>query len=133
MTLREVDRIAGNPNAIEAYRAGINSLFQAGVIDALRALGRPLRRKEGADHIQMASEASWSVGWNDCLDTLLYFAERHLNTEEEKPNVRMDFGSIDKAVLSGDLTKEEADAIRRGKSINYDPKTYTRNIPEPGK
>lgn len=131
MSIKEIERLKGNPSLVEAYRIGMNSLFTAGITDALRALGRPIRRKEGADAIQMASEASWSAGWNDCLENLLYFQELHLGGTLETPNVKMDFGSLQKALQSGDLTQEEADAIRSGKPITYKPESVTSNITIP--
>ena len=128
MSIKEVERIRGNNNAIEAYRTGMNQLFQAGIIDAIRVLGRP--RRIGS-HDVMGTEGAWSSGWNDCLDTLLYFQEKYLEATQETPSVRMDFGAIDKAVQAGDLTEGEADAIRDGNPIKYDPKSYTRNIEIP--
>lgn len=131
MTVKEIERIRGSVNAIEAYRTGMNALFQAGVIDALRVLGRPKRVNNGSDIHEMASEGSWSAGWNDCLDTLLYFQEVYLDATTEIPNVKMEFGALDRAVKDGDLTKEESDALRNNRSVVYKPGDYTKNIDNP--
>lgn len=126
--LKELDRIKGNPNVIEAYRTGLNALFNSGVIDFLRAIGRPTRHKNGENHIVMASEAAWSSGWNDCLDNLLYLEDRYLTEQVPVESLRMDFGSLDRSEAKGDLTKDEIDAIKRGTTPKYDPKQYSNNL-----
>lgn len=60
--------------------------------------------------------AAQSIGFNYALDLLIYFREIVLDVaKKEVP--KMDFGGIDKALRDGDLTKEEADAIRNGQPI----------------
>src|SRR6185369_10641653 len=110
--IKELERIKGNPNVVNAYRTGMNALFQAGIIDVLRVLGRPRILTKTPE--LMALEGARSSGWNDCIDALLYFEENYLESVETGITpVKMDFGSIDTALKSGDLTEEEADAIRR--------------------
>lgn len=133
MIQKEIDRIKGNPAVLESYRSGMNSLFQAGIVDALRVLGRPKRYANGQSHIVMASEGAWSAGWNDCLEALLYFEQLYLTDGTAVPNVRMDFGSLTRAVANGELNQEEADAIRRGDTPKYKQSDYTSNITIPTK
>ncbi len=133
MIAKEIDRIKGNPSVKDAYRTGMNALFQAGIVDALRVLGRPKRHRNGESEVVMASEGAWSAGWNDCLETLLYFEQLYFNDDNpaETPNVRMDFGALSKIVESGELTREEADAIRNNTSPKYNAAEYSRNITIP--
>lgn len=133
MIQKELDRLIGNQNAIAALRTGVSALFSAGILDAIRMLGRPRRIKEGENQTVMASEAAWSSGWNDCLDTLLYFEEMYLAPDKTVPDVRMDFGALDRAVAEGNITKEEADAIRSNSTVKYDLKSLSNNIPKPAK
>lgn len=128
--IKELDRIKGNPNAVSAYRTGMSALFQGGIIDVLRVLGRPRPHKGGVE--AMALEGARSSGWNDCLEALLYFEELYLESVEAGGiPVKMEFGSIESALKSGDLTEGEADAIRGDKAYRYDPKFYTGNIENP--
>lgn len=130
MSIKEIERIRGSVNALGAYRTGMHALFEAGIIDAMRVLGRPKIRSD-SDATHMAAQGAWSAGWNDCLETFLYFEQLYLNTDTETSNVKMTFGSIDKAQDAGDLTEEEANAIRNGKPITYKPDTFTNNINNP--
>ena len=128
MIIKEIDRIKGNPNVVEAYRNAMNLLHSAGIIDALRVLGNPVMA-ETAD--KMAINGAHAAGWSGCLMALQYFEEVYLQDASDVTRVRMDFGSVDKALSSGDLTTEEADAIRRGYTIKYPTKHFTSNIDIP--
>lgn len=128
MILRELERIKGNDALTGLYLEGISKLFQSGVIDCLRALGQPTRIALGKDINVMASEASSSAGWNACLNALLYFQEMYLTDSQEQESPRMDFNSIQKLVDQGDITKEEADAIRNNTTPSYPRDKYTGNL-----
>lgn len=130
MIVKEIERIRGNVNAVNAYRTGLKALFDSGIIDALRMLGRPAIRSD-SDHTHMAAQGAMSAGWNNCLDTLLYFEEKYLSEIQETPNVQMDFGALESALKNGDISEEEAYAIRNRKSISYRTNDYTGNIENP--
>lgn len=130
---RELRELKGNKEALDIYIEARNKLVNSGVFNALRALGRPTRYETGKDINQMASEASWSSGWNDCLDSLLHFNEMYLTSEDESGIVnteqRADFNALDLAVASGFLTKEEADERKQSGTYSKPESTqYTSNI-----
>lgn len=130
---RELRELQGDAQAKEIYIEGRNKLVASGVFNALRALGRPQRYDFGKDINQMASEASWSSGWNDCLDSLLHFNEYYLPDEEavaeNNQQQAPDFGAIDLAVSRGDLTEEEANARKQqGQFTRPDVTKLTSNI-----
>jgi hypothetical protein len=61
-----------------------------------------------------------AAGWQACLDLIVDFKEKILRPIlETKATPRADFGSLDRAVESGDITKEEADAIRNNRTPTY--------------
>jgi hypothetical protein len=130
---RELRELKGDSQSEALYLEGRNKLVNSGVFNALRALGRPTRYEGGKDVQQMASEAAWSSGWNDCLDSLLHFYEFYLPPEAPSlGDTQADFGALDLAVERGDLTKEEADARKHGSTyVRPDPSQYTGNIKPP--
>jgi len=129
---RELRELQGDEQAKTTYIEGRNKLITSGVVNALRAIGRPTRYDSGKDINQMASEAAWSSGWNDCLDSLIHFHEMYLPDEETiaaSAQQPPDFGAIDLAVARGDLTKEEADARKQqGRFRQPDASQFTSNI-----
>lgn len=131
---REIAELKGDERAYELYVEGMAKLRASGYLNALRAIARPVRIERGKDVNAMASEASWSAGFNDCLDSLQHFKELYLGDSIEiKPQVA-DFGAIDLAVLRGDMTEEEA-AIRKqqGEYVRTNAQFLTGNIKLPTK
>lgn len=130
---RELREIKGDQQAYASYVDGLHKLMGSGVLNVLRALGRPTRYNLGKDLNVLSSEASWSAGWNDCLDALLHFKEMYLDDEPEvSQNNPADFGAVQLAQDKGDLTKEEADARKqRGNYTKPDISAYTGNLPKP--
>lgn len=127
---RELREIKGDKQAEAVYIDGLHKLMGSGVLNVLRALGRPTRYNLGKDEHAMASEASWSAGWNDCLDALLHFKELYLEDAPEIKTEAPDFGAVDMARSRGDLTEEEANARKqRGIYIKPDIKSITNNLP----
>lgn len=61
--------------------------------------------------MELAAQAEHSRGYNEALDDLLQFREKFLDTSASTMPPR-DYGAIDRALQAGDLTEEEADAIR---------------------
>lgn len=97
-----------------------NAIEQGGLEPFLRARGRA-KVHLGPDAIHnSALSNAWSAGWNDMLDTLLYFSDIYIS-EMNKPEgpPRLDFGGLSNAVTKKYLTKEEEDAIRAGKQPQY--------------
>lgn len=131
---RELLELKGDEQAYNLYVEGMAKLRASGYLNALRAIGRPTRHNQGKDPNQMASEASWSSGFNDCLDSLQHFKELYL--EDSKPSAAqtLEFGAVNNALLKGDLTEEEAHARKQsGHYVRPDISTVTGNIKPPNR
>lgn len=118
MIEKELAVLRANPQFVSLYLEGMSALFRSGVFGALRLIGRPIILEKGKDVQCMATQAAWSSGFNDAIDVLMNFKEQFIDVEKRAEEPRMDFGGLDYALQRGDITKEEADAIRLGKSID---------------
>lgn len=119
MLSKRLEFIKENPALLANYSQALSLLMQSGVIDVLREVGRvrfiPV---DTPNYSQvLANEMQYSLGFNDALSNLEFFVERYINPTYEGKQTVLDFGAIDRALESGDLTKEEADAIRAGNPI----------------
>lgn len=75
-----------------------------------------------------AASAANASGYNAALDDLVLFQERYL-TQQVTGKLEMNYGSVETALQLGDITKEEADAIRSGESVNYEALQRKLNPP----
>jgi hypothetical protein len=117
MIEKELAVLRANPQFVSLYLEGMSALFRSGVFGALRLIGRPIILEKGKDVHCMATQAAWSSGFNDAIDMLMNFKEKFIDVENKAEEPRMDFGGLDYALQRGDISKEEADAIRSGKPI----------------
>lgn len=108
----ELQSVKANPQALALYLEGMSALYRSRILEVVRAVGRPRMVKLGESQDVMAAQAAWSAGFNEALDVLLNFKELFLDIKEAPEALRMDFGGVDYAVKRGDITTEEADAIR---------------------
>lgn len=108
----ELQSVKANPQALALYLEGMSALYRSRILEVVRAVGRPRMVKLGESQAVMAAQAAWSAGFNEALDVLLNFKELFLDIKEAPEALRMDFGGVDYAVKRGDITTEEADAIR---------------------
>ena len=101
------------PFALAALRA-------SGVLRALRERARPETVPATSDNCVAAQafEAQRSIGYNECIDDLIYFTERYLKTTEHADTPMLDYGARQAIVDAGDLTKEELDAVIAGGDPN---------------
>lgn len=117
MNPNALKKLQENPVLVAAYSQAMSLLNESGVLDILRDNGRvgPVS-PETPHYVEYQNAlANWSLGYNTCMDQLLYFREIFLEKDSYKDKMQMDFGSLDSAVEKGDLTQGEADAIRNGK------------------
>lgn len=110
MELRERAEAAGVE--LQLYRQGMSLLLRSGVLALLRENGRifPVDPSSPNYLAYQSAVANWSVGYNTALDQLLAFGDAVAKVEKETPLA--DFGGVARAVAQGNLTKEEADAVR---------------------
>jgi hypothetical protein len=114
MILSKLMAFKENEAQLSAYINGMSLLWQSGVLDILRDNGRvgPVSPDSPNYVAYQAALANWSVGFNLALDQLIYFREIFIEPDRSKEKIPMDFGGLDAAVEKGDLTQEEADAVR---------------------
>lgn len=101
------------PFALAAIKA-------SGVLKALRERARPAAIPAASENCVAAQafEAQRSIGYNECLDDLIYFADRYLKKETSTTTPSLQYGAGIAVLESGDLTKEELDAIVSGTDPN---------------
>jgi hypothetical protein len=98
--------------SLELYLQGMSLLHRSGVLGILRENGRVFPVSPDSENYlaYQSAVANWSVGFHSALDQLMNFGEALTYVEKETPLA--DFGGISRAVNQGNLTKEEADAVR---------------------
>lgn len=113
-----LEKLRGSAALLKMYNDGMIGLRDSGVLEILKERARcaviPAATPNYVD--VQAAAANQSIGYARALDELYYFRELFLETEQRQ-QARADFGSLDFAVSRGDITQEEADAIRTGKPI----------------
>ena len=114
-----LQKIRDNGEFLSLFTQGMSLLYQSGVFEFLRENGRifPVSPEVPNYVDYQAAIANWSVGYNTALDHLLRFRETFLEAKVDASDMQADFGALERAVENGDLTKEEADAIRSGKPV----------------
>ena len=118
MTSKSLKAIKENSAFAALYTEGMSALYRSGIFEFLRENGRiPPISPETPNYTEYtAALANWSVGYNTALDLLLNFRDLLEDTVDVN-KAQADFGATDRALNNGDLTEEEADAIRSGKPI----------------
>lgn len=110
-----LEGLRNNKAFLQFYLAGMSNLYQSKIFDFLRELGRARLLGIGENETAMASQASYSIGYNQCLEDLFYFKEKFLDTAvPESASTMPDYGGLDVALKNGDITQHEYDAIKRG-------------------
>jgi len=123
-------RLKENEAFLSLYSQGMSLLYQSGVFDFLRDNGRVVQvSPELPNYVDyQAGIANWSAGYQAAIDHILYFKELFLEPlKREIPE--MTFGSYENALNKGDLTEEEADAIKRGATVDYSEYVNKPNTP----
>lgn len=117
---KDLEALKNNSEFVRNYTIGMSHLQQSGIFNVLRQLGAvsfgPANTIE-----QVALLGARSNGFQECIDTLFNFLELYIDTRKDNTEVRMDFGGLNYALEKGYLTEVEANAIKRGESINIDP------------
>lgn len=105
----ELDEWFKSEERIADYVKAVELLERSGVLKMLMRLGIPNLIAHGSDLNVMASQASWSNGYQTCLEQLKYFV-RMFQPKEESAVRGMgepDFGGIQRALKQGDIRKED--------------------------
>lgn len=107
-------RLVASQSTPDSALAIANQLITSGIGEFVRAKGNQILTKQTSTVEEAALLGARAAGWQECLDLILNFNElviRPTVVQEYVP--RADFGSLEKSLAIGDLTKEEVDAIRR--------------------
>lgn len=117
--INPVDVFKEDPQAFDAFLRALSTLHQTGVLEMLREMGRVRCISENSPNYvaAQAAGANWSRGFNEALDNLIYFRQLYLDQDTTNTQPPLSFGSLERALESGDLTQEEIDAIRNDKPI----------------
>lgn len=101
-------------------------LRESSVYEFLREVGRARAvHPSTPNYVDVqAQQTAWSDGYNQCLDDIMMFRDRFLEANAEQTLPKMGFGGLEYALFKDDLTMEEANAIRTGKSV---PKLRTQH------
>lgn len=118
--IKDLEALKNNSEFVRHYTTGMSHLQQSGIFNVLRQLGGVSFGPANTID-QVALLGARSNGFQECIDTLFNFLELYIDTKQSNAEVRMDFGGLSYALEKGFLTEEEANAIRRGESININP------------
>lgn len=105
-TQLDIEKIRTNPTILLNFQNAVQTLRENLVTYVIRALGRPVRDHKSTPDF-LASEAAYSAGWNDCLDTLLNFEETVLRKTPTQHKLSADYGARRTLLERGDITLEE--------------------------
>jgi hypothetical protein len=132
---KALEVIIKNPQFLSQHLAIVENLAFSGLLDYMRTAGMARLKLPYKDAVELSLNAARVQGWQDCLDTIITFKDQIYGPEiEDRPQntPRSDFGSLDKAVERGDLTREEADAIRSDTKPDYSIYTSTDKLSTTG-
>jgi hypothetical protein len=121
--LKQLQKAVGTASSLVEIQS---NLRDSRIYELLREVGRAKDIHPATpNYLEVqAMQTAWSAGYNDCLDHIMMFREKFLEVDLERETPKMSFGGLDHALFKGDLTQEEADAIRSGKPI---PKLTTNH------
>lgn len=102
----EIDRWLSDEGMVAQYREGVHLLERSGIFDILRRLGTPDLIDKGKSLEAMAGQAHQSIGFQSCLDTLLYFERLYI--KQNAPVLDPpDFGGLNSAIRKGLIREGE--------------------------
>lgn len=133
---KALDAILENKDFLPQHLYIVEGLQRSGLLAYLRVAGLSYLNLPYKDATESALNAARAQGWQACLDTIITFKEQvygpELDPVKNKPIPRPDFGAINKAVERGDLTEEEANAIRNNTKPDYSAYVDTGRTETPG-
>jgi hypothetical protein len=106
--------IKENNALLPLFTRGISAVYDSGVFSFLRQQGQTQSANSNSPNyvMELAAQAEYSRGYNAALDDILNFREKYLDPTDIKKTTP-DYGAIDAAEKAGDLTKKEADELRK--------------------
>lgn len=113
----EINKWFKQSSNVTDYREGLRLLERSGLFHLLRRAGIPTVVRDGSDAQAMAHQASWSNGYQTCLEHLQYL-EIYFGPQEAVKFPSPDFMGIADAIAKGDLkegdlTKEEKEFLEK--------------------
>lgn len=112
--------IKGNALALASIADCMTTLQNIGFLKYARMYFKPALAVSTSETIEKAAlDGAYTAGANDALDLLENFVAICRTVEQTPLAPRADFGSIDTLLKTGQITKDEYDAIKRGERPNY--------------
>jgi len=114
------ENFKSNEGAIALYQEGLLLLKQSGILEILQDASRvKVARPENSLFVDIqAAYANQAIGYTEALDDLLYFKDKYLiDATPQTTKAEADYGAVDIMLAKGDITQEEYDLLRSGKSI----------------
>lgn len=105
--LKELERLRQDEMALSRLNTAMDILHTNNIVHFLRGLGRPLKDPKSTAE-SLAQEASYASGWQDCLDSLVYFRDIYLAVNpNQKTSLRPDYGGRRSLLNEGRISEEE--------------------------
>lgn len=99
----QLKNLRDNPRFVQDQQTIVELMKSSGLHDFLRSVARCQIYDGGANPARSAAEAQANAGYHNCLDDIMYFAERFLTESAVNKKVPMDFGGRRLALAKGDL------------------------------
>lgn len=123
---KRLNGFLGNTTVLSGISTLQNFLKNSGVLDFLKTKSSPRLVGFGVEPHVQATYAAWSAGYMECLEDLMHFQDKFLNTDTEDERASavsraMTSNSLKLALDNNDITKEEYDAIIAGRNPTFRP------------
>lgn len=111
MQKRLLDNLKLKPDILTKHNDAIRLLYESGIFEFLRVYAIP-KYAPKSDITEVALSASYSKGFNDCLDFLFEFDKKFLLESPTTDRPIPTYGGLELAVKNKLITEEEANDIR---------------------
>lgn len=118
--------LENSPTLATQISAAVELLSRSGALDLFKHKATP-RIGNSKDPTQLMVEGVRAAGYADALYDLTHFRERYVNTPASRSTDLSKGNTIDLLVENGNLTKEEADALRSNTRPDYNAIAAARN------
>lgn len=102
-----------NEAAVKILRDTISQLENLGIIGFLKFKGQARIIDGGRNSSANAAEGMRAAGYSECLEDLVYFADKYISFGKPAAPLKASYGAFNKIIESGDYTKEEIDEYKR--------------------
>lgn len=122
MIKERLEQMRKSEGFMNSYTMALSNLYQSGVLDVLRELGKVRTIAPSTPNFvdAQAAVANMSIGYNACLDDLTDFIDAYVYPKGRpgsttSSDIQPDFEAIATLLKNGDITAEEAQTLRKTK------------------